>query len=310
MYRLARRYIAAWAAATAVIICWLASPVVFFMYVSPPWSHVPALCMTTAFIATWLLTRERSLDACMGRTGRVGRSDDVVPRTTWPVHAAASARSTVDLRRVYTSSEVAQSDDTAMATPAISGGDRVVVLCHSCLTYQVLNGQLAPSSTVSEKFRWTSPHFFDTLVRSSAWRVFMDTSLVARRRSVCRCCGAKTGNSRPTRGRAGIAGLSQWRIRLDLASERFVWISSIDRGNADLRARLRACCSTACACHGPPCLALGALLIAWNIGLIAQWSIPPRPIKDGLVWNGMLQRQFGVARTVAETLTDALFRPL
>jgi hypothetical protein len=49
------------------------------------------------------------------------------------------------------------------------------------------------------------------------------------------------------------------------------------------------------------------VLVAWNIGLIAQWSLPPRPIKDGLVWDGMVGRQIGVARTVVETLPTLFF---
>ncbi|HEX6289936.1 MAG TPA: hypothetical protein VFZ66_12140, partial [Herpetosiphonaceae bacterium] len=61
-YGIARRYAGVWAATAAVLVCWLASPLIFYMYISPPWSHTAGLFATTLFLWYWLRTRDaRSL---------------------------------------------------------------------------------------------------------------------------------------------------------------------------------------------------------------------------------------------------------
>jgi hypothetical protein len=55
-------------------------------------------------------------------------------------------------------------------------------------------------------------------------------------------------------------------------------------------------------------LILAALLIAWNVGLIAQWTIVRPQIRDGLVWEGMLHAQFvEVPAAVVGKIDDVLF---
>jgi hypothetical protein len=41
-------------------------------------------------------------------------------------------------------------------------------------------------------------------------------------------------------------------------------------------------------------------LILWNVGLIAQWTVTYTELRRGLVWDGMLRRQFHVPATVIE----------
>jgi hypothetical protein len=55
-------------------------------------------------------------------------------------------------------------------------------------------------------------------------------------------------------------------------------------------------------------LLLAALLIAWNVGLIAQWTIVRPQIRDGLIWEGMLHAQLvEVPAAVAGKIDDVLF---
>jgi hypothetical protein len=55
-------------------------------------------------------------------------------------------------------------------------------------------------------------------------------------------------------------------------------------------------------------LLAAALLIYWNIGLIAQWTIVRPQIRDGLIWEGMARYQFvEVPGAVLGKLDDVLF---
>jgi len=55
-------------------------------------------------------------------------------------------------------------------------------------------------------------------------------------------------------------------------------------------------------------LALVALLIYWNIALIAQWTFVRPELRNGLVWDGMLRAQFvEVPGRVVGKLDDVLF---
>jgi hypothetical protein len=61
-YRIARRFTSAWAATAASLLCWLASPLIFYMYISPPWSHTGGLFSVALFIWYWLQSgTERSM---------------------------------------------------------------------------------------------------------------------------------------------------------------------------------------------------------------------------------------------------------
>ncbi len=305
MYRLARRYVSASAAATAVIVCWLASPVVFFMYVSPPWSHVPALCMTTAFIATWLLTREhRSTLAWVG-LGVLGGLMTLC-REQLGLFMLLPALEALGIYTGFIRRHQWRKAVTLLSQHLLFLAVIGVVLIPQFLTYQALNGQLAPSSTVSEKFRWSSPHFFQTLfdpahgafLWTPAWLLgVIGLPLLWRKdRQLAGLLAVVLVSQVYLNGAFG----STWHLSGSFGFRRLIEATPIFvLGFAMLLDRVRL--------PRPAVFALGGLLIAWNIGLIAQWSLPPRPIKDGLVWNGMLERQVGVVRTVAQTLPALFF---
>jgi hypothetical protein len=305
MYGMARRYATTATAAAAVIVCWLASPMVFFMYVSPPWSHVPALAMTTAFIATWLRTRGQRSTLAWVALGVLGGLMTLCREQLGLFMLLPALEATAIYARFVVQRRWRDAA-TLLAQHLLFLGVLVLTLVPQLLVYQVLNGQPAPASTVSEKFRWSSPHFFHTLF-DPAHGAFLWTPVWALGVAGLALLWRKDWQ---LTGLLGAVLVSQvylngafgttWHLSGSFGFRRLIEASPIFvLGLAALLDRVRV--------PRAAVIALGAVLVAWNIGLIAQWSLPPRPIKDGLVWDGMVGRQIGVARTVVETLPTLFF---
>jgi hypothetical protein len=57
-----------------------------------------------------------------------------------------------------------------------------------------------------------------------------------------------------------------------------------------------------------PLLLAAFVLIYWNVGLIAQWTLIRTEMRKGLLWNGMLHYQFvEVPQRVVSLFNDLLF---
>jgi hypothetical protein len=305
IYRLARGYSGAWTAGVATLVTWLASPVLFFMYVSPPWSHVPSLFVTTLFLVFWLHTLERRSVLQWAILGLLGGLMTLC-REQLGLFMLLPA-----LEGLETYGKLLRSHRWA-ACYRLAGQHLLFLLTVGCmlipqfLVYRSLNGRWGPSRHVSGKLDWASPHFFDTLF-DPAHGAFMWTPvwllgilglplLWARDRRLVLYLGAVflaqvyiNGAFNPTWHLTGSFGFR----RLIEATPIFVL------GLALLLDRLRL----------PPWLTLVfcAALIVWNVGLIAQWALPPRPIREGLIWEGMLERQVGVIQSAVERLPTLLF---
>ena len=305
-YRLARRYTRPWPAASAVIVCWLASPVVFFMLVSPPWSHVPALFVTALFITVWLETRG-------GRTARqwialgalgglmtLAREQLGLFMLLPAIEGLQDYWSHLRARRWPTAASLLARHLLFLAAIALA-------LVPQFLVYRALNGRWGPSLHVSGKLSWYSAHFFGTLIDPAhgallwtpTWLLgLLGLPLLWRRdRELTSFLAIGLIAQIYLNGAFG----TTWHLAGSFGFRRLIEATPIFvLGLALLLDRLR-----------PPrwaTIAICALLIAWNFGLIAQWSLPPRPIRDGLVWNGMLERQIAVVETARRKLPELLFQ--
>ena len=304
-YRLARRYTGVWPAAIAVIVCWLASPVVFFMYVSPPWSHVPALFVTALFIVCWLHTRGRRTAAQWLVLGFLGGLMTLCREQLGLFMLLPALESLLDYWSFLRNGRWAAVRQLA-ARHALFLAIVAVSLVSQFLVYHVLNGRWGPSPHVSGKLDWRSPHFFDTLIDPAngallwtpVWFLgLLGLPLLWRRdRMLALLLGVALLAQIYLNG----AFVPTWHLSGSFGFRRLIEATPIFAlGVALLLDRIR-----------PPravALGLSALLIAWNFGLIVQWSLPPRPIRDGLVWQGMLERQFEVPRDALRQLPDLLF---
>lgn len=164
-YRLARRFTSEFAATLASVTIWLASPLIFYMYVQMPFAHSTGLFLTALFLTIWFDTRDD------GNTQRGWRA--------WMALGLVGALMTITREQLglfllVPAVEALGQYARRLRSPAAIGalGLRhalfaaafVVALTPQLLVYQILNGAPRPAGEVSGKLNWCSPHFIDTLV--------------------------------------------------------------------------------------------------------------------------------------------------
>ena len=144
-----------------VLAVWLGTPLVFYMYVSPPFSHACSAFAVAAFILAWLHVRESwstrgfillgVLAALMAMVREqdlffaVGPALDFIlslVRTRVPSPEGGSGRSTGSL----------------LVSAAAGGAAAAVAYVPQALAYLALNGRIGPSQVVARKMFWTAPH--------------------------------------------------------------------------------------------------------------------------------------------------------
>ncbi len=152
---------------TAAVVVWLATPLLFYMYVAPAFSHACSAFAVALFLWTWLRVRERwSMAGAVG-LGLAGalmamvREQDLffvagpaVDFLRWSYFrlrpGAAGAAGPLTWPRVAR---------RAMAgTVAFFAG-----YAPQLAAYQALNGHPSPTTTVARKMTWSSPHFLEVL---------------------------------------------------------------------------------------------------------------------------------------------------
>ena len=142
----------------AVAAVWLGTPLLFYMYVAPGFSHACSAFAVAAFVVIWLHVRRAwsiggvmALGAAAGIVGMVREQDVFIaigPALDFAVMMVRSGRTARDI-----------------AARALAG-TVAVVLCFmpQALSYLALYGHIAPSPDVQQKMTWSSPN---------AWRVLM-----------------------------------------------------------------------------------------------------------------------------------------
>jgi hypothetical protein len=167
----------------AGVLIWLGTPLLFYMYVAPPYSHACSAFAVALFVTIWLHVRERwtiagtaalGLSAALMAMVReqdallaVGpmidfviffqrswgptptRSSLALPRSAGAAGAAESA----------TSFSARQPGPANMVFPAVAGCLAFAIgFLPQLLAYQGLNGHFGPSRLVTRKMSWHAPH--------------------------------------------------------------------------------------------------------------------------------------------------------
>lgn len=153
----AARAIVGGSAATAAAV-WLGTPLLFYMYVAPGFSHACSAFAVAAFVVIWLHVRRTwsaggvaALGAAAGLMGMVREQDIFIAMGPAVDYVVTSVR---------TGRPVGQ-----MAARALVGvGAFALCFLPQAVAYLVLYGHLAPSPDVQQKMTWTSPN---------AWRVLI-----------------------------------------------------------------------------------------------------------------------------------------
>jgi hypothetical protein len=148
-------------ATVSAFVVWLGTPLLFYMYLAPGFSHACSAFAAAAFFVLWLHVRRRwslagviALGMCAGVMGMVREQDlfmaigPAIDFVAWATRKVKSGSLSV----------------SAAVTRAVIG-TATVVICFlpQLLTYVALFGRPTPSSTVQGKMTWTAPYVLKVL---------------------------------------------------------------------------------------------------------------------------------------------------
>ncbi len=310
-YRLARRYTGDFAATLATLTVFLASPLVFYTYIAMPWSHANGFFLFALFLTVWMRGRDR--ERGMGTWVLLGLISGLMFMT----------REQLGLLLVMPALEA-----TGQYVRKLRGrdwlgawwlllrhqaflGSLLLTIIPQLLTYQILNGRPSPSSTVAGKLNWASPHFFDTLIDpvhgAFLWSPVLAIGLVGliwlgrRDLALAGMCIIAFIAQTYINGAFG----TTWHLSGSFGFRRLIECTPIIvLGLAVLVEQLRPRVGTW------PLVIVALLLVYWNVGLIAQWTIIRRAegFRLGLIWDRMLYYQFvEVPGQVLAKIHDLIF---
>ncbi len=324
-YRLTRRYAGVLPATLTVVTLWLATPLVFYSFIAMPWSHAPGFFLVALFLTVWIGNAPARL------ADRYAQR----PLYIWAMLGIigglmASTREQLGLLMLLPAVEGLYAYARLLPAAIRAAGQErsqfwrlgqghalflvclLLTLLPQLLTYQILNGRPLPSSTVAGKLGasgGSSPYFFATLIHPRhgallwspvlvpalaglAWLARKDWLLAA-------LCLLGVVVQTYINGSFG----STWHLTGAFGFRRLIECTPFFAlGLAALLEWLRPRMHPALLVL--PCL----LLIGWNIGLIAQWTIVRPDLRRGLIWDDMLYYQFvEVPQQVLGRLGDLLF---
>ncbi|ACL26218.1 glycosyltransferase family 39 protein [Chloroflexus aggregans] len=323
-YRLARIYTGQLPALLATLTIFLATPLVFYTYLAMAWSHANGFFLFALFLTIWL----------RGREGNIGQSDG---RRHWSVWLALGivaglmvmTREQLGLLLIIPAFEALAAYIGALrrrqwavmreliAGHAVFVGVFILALTPQLAAYWVLNGRLGPSTTVGSKLAvvnlgpfplLVSPRFFDTLLDPAhgafLWSPILVVALIGLLWLFWRDGPLALLLLTGFLAQVYINGAfgTTWHLSGSFGFRRLIECTPIfTLGLAALIAWLQS------RVGWKPLLIGSLIFVAWNVGLIAQWTFLRTELRKGLIWEGMLYYQLQVPLQILLRLSDILF---
>lgn len=294
-YRFARRYSDDFAATVATLTVFLATPLLFYSYIAMPWSHANGFFLFALFLTVWMRHWRRPAERTWGVWVILGLIGGLMVMTREQLGLLliipaleALGHYLLLLRRRHWAVVFGMLGRHVLFLATL-----VLAVTPQLWAYQMLNGRPLPSSTVGSKLIWTSPNFLNTLIDPGRgallWAPVIALGLLGliwlgRKDAwlaLLLCIGflAQTYIN-------GAFGTT-WHLRGAFGFRRLIECTPIFvLGLAALLAWLRPRVSPW------PILASAALLVYWNLGLIAQWTILRPTLRRDLIWHDMIYWQF------------------
>jgi hypothetical protein len=147
--------------AVAAFAVWTGTPLLFYMYLAPGFSHAVSAFAVAAFVALWLYVRRDwswfgvcALGAMAAIMGMVREQDLFI-----------AAGPIVDYIVVLFRAQRSGDRPIGPLIARAAAGTAVAAICFlpQILAYMTLYGRPAPSPTVERKMTWTSPHALQVL---------------------------------------------------------------------------------------------------------------------------------------------------
>ncbi|MBN1483772.1 MAG: glycosyltransferase family 39 protein [Chloroflexia bacterium] len=292
-YRLCRQYFSALASALAVALVFMATPVIFYSHVNPPWSHSVSLFCVALFVTVWHNSRGDRRQAQYLLLGLLGGLMYLVREQDGLFLLIPALEALLDYGRII----VERGRELWPAFRRRFGRHLLLLLglllgiWPQFLAYRVLNGRFGPNVTVGYKFDWSSPHFFRVLFSPQygllVWSPLLLLALLG--------LALLWRRDRLLSGALTLAFLAQvyiagtfltWQSPGSFGQRRFINCAVIFcLGLAALLAWLRK--------KGWPAgllIGLGGLFALWNGALILHWGLYEADREAGLLWDRLPRR--------------------
>lgn len=269
----------------AGLAVWIGTPLLFYMYVAPPFAHACSAFAVALFVNVWLHVRQRwsprgafVLGVCAALMAMVREQDvflAVGPAADFAwnwLSASRNARGTSPARATRLG------DYLVAALAGVAGA--VVAYTPQLLAYNALNGYPGPAAHVSRKMYWYSPHALQVLASPShGWLFWTPLALLAIGGLVVLASGglklAPTGSGRliglslllMVFSQLYVAGsVASWTVAGAFGQRRFVCLTIV------LTIGLAALFSAAGRRTRQVLAALTVVMVWWNIALMAQFA--------------------------------------
>jgi hypothetical protein len=151
----------AFGAAAAI---WLGTPLLFYMYVAPPFSHACSAFAVAVFVWTWLRVRERWTVRGAVALGAAGALMAMVREQDLFFVAGPALDYLLTLRRGRTAERAPVAIGHAIGIAAAAAMAFAIAFVPQAIAYVRLNGHLGPSRLVTRKMSWHAPHALQVLL--------------------------------------------------------------------------------------------------------------------------------------------------
>ena len=150
----------------AALTTWIGTPLVYYMYVSPPFAHAPSAFAVSLFVWTWLRVRHAWTPRAMIALGVTGAMMAMVrDQDAFFVIGPAIdyLRALVRTARAEPQGQRARLAGGGFVLAAMGAASFLLAYTPQLLAFQALNGHPSQTVLVARKMTWTSPHALDVL---------------------------------------------------------------------------------------------------------------------------------------------------
>jgi hypothetical protein len=140
---------------------WMGTPLLFYMYVAPPFSHACSAFAVALFTYVWLRIRDGWSTRGLIALGAAGALMAMVREQD--VFFAAGPALDFGLRALGGLSQGPQSLRPRVQSLLVAAFAFGIVFAPQAATYLILNGHVGPHSSVGRKMNWMAPHALEVL---------------------------------------------------------------------------------------------------------------------------------------------------
>jgi hypothetical protein len=156
----------------AVLAVWLGTPLLFYMYVAPPFSHAASAFAVAAFIVAWLRVRRTWSLRGMAVLGVLAALMTMV-REQDVLFVGGVALDFAWMLASRLRGRAGGEPAGRLVVNALCGtAAAAIAYLPQAIAYLVVNGALRPSPHVTRKMTWTAPHAWEVLASADHGFVF------------------------------------------------------------------------------------------------------------------------------------------